>query len=270
MFKQTRNRLLMSATLCGISSAAHGQAISIDWFGGGGGGGTASTMMAPSETAGLIPRANWNSFTPEVQATPQPLVNSAGAATAATVSWTSANTWNINITETPGDAKMMRGYLDTNDTSVTTVTVSGVPAGLGPYAVILYYDGDTGEQRVGRYQLAGATTGNATFWGRDNEVNFSGAFTLGQTPVDPLAGGGAIDSNVAAAMTVPAGNVMIFPDVTGSDFTLTATASVSEGGTNRAPLNAIQIVPMAQVPEPGALALVGLLGAGLFARHRRA
>jgi hypothetical protein len=270
----------MAAALCGISSAAHGQAISIDWFGAGGGGGTTAGALAPTDTAGVIPLANWNSFTGNVQATPQALKNSSGAATTATATWVSQGTWNTGTTAATPDMTMMKGYLDTGDATptppaigVTTVTIAGLPAATEPWAVILYYDGDTGENRVGKYTISGAATGNTTFWGRNagGAANrFNGTYVLAQTPVDPLAAGGTVDNNNTAALTVPAGNYMIIPGITGTDFVISAEASISQGGTNRAPLNGLQIVPMSQVPEPGALTFIAIAGAGLLSRRRRA
>ena len=274
MSKHTRCSLLVIVfiALCGISSAAQAQSISIDWFGGGGGGGTTQAQMLPTETAGVIPRSNWNSLASDANGDgliPLSLVDHTGAATGATVTWASQNTWNTAHVQADGDLRMMKGYIDTNDTSVTNVTVAGLPAATEPWAVIVYYDGDNGTQnRVGRFTLSGATTGNATFWGRDAGGAFTGLYTPAQSPVDPLAGGGAIDNNNTAALTVPAGNFMLFADVTGTGFILEAQASVSAGGTNRAAINGIQIIPMSQVPEPGALAVIGLLGAGLLARRR--
>jgi hypothetical protein len=262
---------------------ARGAGISVDFYGTGGGGGTLQSQMGPSETAGVVPLGNWNSFapvgqatggTPGSQATPQPLVDDTGAATGASVVWTSNNTWNTPITEAPGDFRMMKGYIDTNDTSITSVNVTGLPAALTaqPYAVILYYDGDNGTQtRVGKYSID-ADAGDATFWGRDAaSSSFNGAYVLGATPIDPLPGatGTGLDSQGTAAAAVPAGNYLIFPDVMGSSFTISAQASVSSGTTNRAAIQGIQIVPMSAVPEPGTMALVGLMAIGLVSRRRR-
>jgi hypothetical protein len=198
-----------------------------------------------------------------------------GAATSATVLWTANNTWNVPITQTPGDLRMMKGYIDTNDTSITSITVSGLPAALTaePYAVILYFDGDNATQtRVGKYTLSGAASGNRTMWGRDAAgSNFNGMYVLGSTPVDPLPGasGAGLDNQGTAASTVPAGNYMFFPEVTGSTFTISAQASVSSGTTNRAGIQGIQIVPSTMVPEPGTLAVIGMAVMGLAMRRRR-
>jgi hypothetical protein len=169
--------------------------------------------------------------------------------------------------------RMMNGYLDSSDTSITTVTLSNLPASITsvPYSVILYYDGDNGDNnRVGRYAVLGATTGNAVYWARDAaNANFAGTFLPAQSTVDPLAGGGSIDNNATAALTVPAGNMMIFSGLSGSGFTLTAQSSVASDATNRSAIQGFQIMPTSLVPEPSAAALLLLAGAPLLGRRRR-
>jgi len=263
-FRSAAMALAAAVSLCG---AAHAQSIGIDWFGGNGTGD--QTMMLPTDIAGVVSQGNWNSFL-GVSGT-QPLNLSTGAASGASITWgMSPNDWDTNINETTSaNHKMMLGYLDTNDTSITTLTVSGLPAsvtGLG-YNVIVYYDGDNGtSHRAGRYEV-----NNVSQWGRDAGVNFSGTFTEGQTTVDPtIASGGVIDSVPAAVLNaVPAGNYMTFRGLTAPSFTLNVQASVSASGTNRAPLNGIQIVP---IPEPSSVALLalGALASLAFLARRRA
>ncbi|MEX2139575.1 MAG: PEP-CTERM sorting domain-containing protein [Pirellulales bacterium] len=256
------------AAFCGM---AQGQSIGIDWFGGNGTGD--QTQMLPAEIAGVVPQGNWNSFLGTTGT--MPLVLGSGASSGATVTWGgSPNDWDTNVDQTlSANHKMMLGYLDTNDTSITNLMVSGLPASLtGPgYNVFIYYDGDNGtagavgSHRAGRFELNGVSQ-----WGRDAGNRFDGAFVQGQTLIDPAPGmsGTQLDNQAAAVATVPAGNFMIFSGLTGGSFTLNVQASVSGSATNRASLNGMQIVA---IPEPTSVALfaVGALGGlGLLLRRR--
>jgi hypothetical protein len=115
--------LLAAVGAVSFVSVAKSAGIGVDFYGMGGGGGTLQSQMSATETAGVVPLSNWNSFapvgqatggTPGSQATPQPLVDNSGAASGASVVWTANNTWNTPITEAPGDFRMMKGYIDTN------------------------------------------------------------------------------------------------------------------------------------------------------------
>jgi hypothetical protein len=258
--------VVLVACHCAVATA---QSIGIDWFGGNGTGD--QTQMQPGEVAGVVPQSNWNSFIDATGTTAEtfPLNLSNGTASGASVTFSgSPNDWDTGITEsTSFNHKMMLGYIDTNDTSVTTVAVNGLPASFtGPgYNVYIYYDGDNGTQeRVGRYEINGVS-----MWGRDMG-NFAGTFTQGQTTTDPAPGmtGTGLDNLAAAVAVVPAGNYMVFGPLTSANFTLNVQASASAGGTNRASLNGMQIVA---VPEPSTIALfaIGALGGlGLLVRRR--
>src|SRR5208337_2071937 len=142
--------------------------------------------------------------------------------TSATVTWNTNGIWFLPITDTAGNNRMMRGYLDTVG-STTTVTVAGLPANAAGYNVYVYADGDNGgETRTGAYQISGTgiptTSVNLT---EAAGVNFGGTFT--QT------------NNTA-------GNYVLFT-ITATGFTITATPGASTN-IQRAPLNAIQIVPL--------------------------
>jgi hypothetical protein len=243
------------------ASQTQAQSIGIDWYGGNGTGD--QTQLLPTDIAGVVPQGNWNSFLddPAVATETFPLLLSDGTASGATVAFTgSPNDWDTNVDQNASaNHKMMLGYIDTNDTSTTTVTISGLPASLTNqgYNVILYYDGDngtggTGQHRVGRYEINGVSQ-----WGRDAGDRFGGTFVQGQTLIDPAPGmsGAALDNQAAAVALVPAGNYMVFGGLTAPDFTLNVQASVSAGTTNRAALNGMQIVA---IPEPSSMALVAI------------
>jgi hypothetical protein len=190
--------------------------------------GSNTTAMASSESAGVVPGTNWNSAAGAVSSSPLKLLSQTGAATGATISWAADNTWNTPVTDTAGNNRMMRGYLDNGSLNPTTVTV----AGLSPatYSIYVYTDGDnSGFSRTGAYQISGpgiTTTGiNAT---DAANVNFSGSF-------------------VPASNST--GNYVVFSGISiTSGFTLTATPVSSTFGL-RAPVNAIQIIP-AGAPAP--------------------
>jgi hypothetical protein len=190
-------------------------AIGIDFLG------STTASLAPADIAGVVPKSHWNGAAGSSRTTPLALIDETGAATAATITWTANGGWMTPITDQGGNARLMKGYLDTNSTSTTTVTVAGLPS--GAYDVYVYVDGDNHEfTRTAAYRLSGsgitATTINAT----DTAfTNFAGTFTQ--------ASGSA-------------GNYVKFT-ITAAGFTLTATPVSGTNSTLRAPINAIQIVP---------------------------
>lgn len=182
--------------------------------------GSNSTSLARGDSAGVVAQVNWNTAAGAVRTAPLALVDAAGAATAASVTWSANGGWAVPITDAAGDMRLMRGYLDTSSSSVSSVTVSGLPA--GTYDVYVYADGDNrGYTRSAIYRLtAGSTALDVTLTDPAN-TNFSGTFVQ--------AAGGA-------------GNYVKFT-ISGGGFTLTATPSSASTTTRRAPINAIQIVP---------------------------
>jgi hypothetical protein len=141
--------------------------------------------------------------------------------TKASATWRANGVWMTPIVDRAGNARLMKGYLDTGSTSVTTVTVLGLPS--GQYDVYVYVDGDNHEfTRTAAYSLSGAAITPITVNVTDPaNVNFSGTFTRA---------------------TNSSGNYVKF-SITAAGFTLTAKPVVGTNATVRAPVNAIQIVP---------------------------
>lgn len=189
-------------------AAARGNALSVSFVG-------FSTAMQPSEVAGVVPAANWNNA-PDASGTLLNLMDNLGGATGISVQWNSNNVWGIGLSDAPGNVRMMNGYLDSTDTSTTSVTVSGIPPWLvqNGYDVYVYTDGG-GIERTGDY-----TIGNQTIQARDH-TNFNGTFTEAMFSV---------------------GNYVVFPELYQSSFTMSARANPNGGF--RAPVNAIQIVAL--------------------------
>jgi hypothetical protein len=195
-------------------------AISIDFVG-------HDTPMAPTEVAGVVPKSNWN----EAQGSSGngfALVDETGAPTGATAAWTSSPVWSLPIADTPGNFRMMNGYLDTVGQN-TTVSVVGLPANAAGYDVYVYADGDNNSAtRTGTYQISGTsiTTTSINLTDAAN-TNFSGTFTQANNS---------------------AGNYVVF-SIAATGFTLTAIPSTASDGAQRAPVNGMQIIPHAPAPD---------------------
>jgi autotransporter-associated beta strand protein len=193
-------------------------AISINFQGGSAQNGTPAAM-ASTESAGHVSAGHWNTV-PGAVGSASSLVQNNGSTSPAAVAWSSNNLWSTLVPDTAGNNRMMKGYLDTTDTSTTSVTVSGLPAGYtsGGYEVYLYVDGQSNatDNKQGRYTLDGSLI---TLVDAAN-TDFSGTFTLANNGT---------------------GNCIVFTNRTTSGFTLTATPNPLQPG-GRAPLNGIQIV----------------------------
>jgi uncharacterized membrane protein len=182
------------------------------------------TAMGSTEVAGIVAQANWNNATGMTSAAPLVLVDQTGASSGATVTWSTNGIYELPITDTAGNNRMMRGYLDTVG-STTTVTVAGLPTNAAGYTVYVYADGDNvSATRTGAYQISGSgiTTTSVNLTDAAN-VNFGGTFTQANN-----SSGNYVLFSISAAAT---------------GFTITATPGTSTDTYSRAPLNAIQIVP---------------------------
>ena len=210
--------------------------ISIDFVGGEPNSASAPTgtvVMGASESAGVKPATHWNSA-PGATGTLSSLVSASGSTTTASVSWNVAavdgqtDTWSNSFTDAPGDERMMNGYLDPRAIDFNaTISVTGLPDVMSSgYDVYVYCYSYTVLPDTLLYQYnIGPTTYSVTQTG-PSASTFPGYI---------LASGGD-------AGTAGAGNYVVFRNLTGSSFTLTALPRPSTMGTERAPVNGIQIV----------------------------
>jgi len=220
-----RGATLLAALTGGATLGIAQTTIGLDFVGGQSGAST--TTMSSTESAGVVSQTNWNNLS-GASGTDTTVRNSSGTTVSGlTVTYSSTNTWaDAGVTNTAGNLRMMRGYLDINTNGAsTTVSVSGL-ASLGYYDVYVYAAGD-GTNRVGEY-----TIGNQTYWTNDNST-FSGTFTRSTAETDP-----------GGYQNATAGNYMVFSDLTGNSVSLTATGAYAADGTLRAPVNGIQIVQL--------------------------
>src|SRR4029079_1380046 len=195
--------------------------------------GAATTSMGAAESAGVIAQTHWNNAAGAANNTGLALVDRAGAATSARIAWTAAGTWSTTVTDQPGNARMMKGYLDTSSTSTTTISVNGLaPAA---YDVYVYADGaNSSFTRTAAYTISGPGITATTVQLTDAaDTTFSTTFTRG------------VNSN---------GNYVKFT-INGGAFTVTAVPVSGSNTTLRAPVNGIQIVPVSAPPAPMAIAV---------------
>jgi hypothetical protein len=207
--------------------------VSIDFVGGmppGDSGVTGTVVMAATESAGVKLAANWNSAASNT-GTLSSLKLADGTTSSVSVTWTTpiasletSATWSLSWADSPGNVRMMNGYLDPRAVaSPAIVTVSGLASPMNSgYDVYVYcYEDMTwGDTRTSKYTI-GSTTHTVKQTEPPLVTSFAG-FTLA-----PEAG---------------AGNYVVFRNVTGPGFTLTATPGSSLHSTVRAPVNGIQIV----------------------------
>lgn len=205
---------VVSATAAG---AAAGNVISINIVGG---ASTTNALMGCDESAGVVASPNWNNAI-SANGTLSNLEYDAGAASGASATWSSANTWSTEIASTPGNYQMMRGYLDG---STPSVTVSNIPAAFtnSGYNVYVYCDGDAYSGRTGKY-----TIGFAGIQAVDNST-FGGTFIQASNS---------------------AGNYVVFTNLTASSFVLACQGVGGGDGVLRAPVNGLQIVSLAALSK---------------------
>jgi hypothetical protein len=198
-------------------SGSLGKVISIDFVG-------EDTAMATTEVAGVVAKSFWNNANGASSAAALALMDETGAATTATAIWTSNNIWELPTVDQAGNARMMKGYLDTGNATTSTVTVSGLPSSANGYNVYVYADGDNqSATRTGAYTISGAGITTTTISLTDAaNTNFSGTFTAGNNS---------------------AGNYVVFT-ITAPAFTISATPGTSTDAYPRAPINGVQIVPL--------------------------
>ena len=202
-----------------------GSAISINFAGGH--TGNYPSPMSASESAGVVPATNWNNaaISGTGVGTLNNLVDDTGATLSAAVSWDCAGTWSQDITDTAGNYRMMKGYID----QTPTVTVTSIPGSFqaSGYDVIVYCDGDAGTSghlRVGQYKI-----GSTSIYAADNTQYFSGSFVRATGTNDE-------------GFSTSAGNYVRFTNITSSSFVLYGIPGYTQDAAPRAPINGIQIV----------------------------
>jgi hypothetical protein len=251
--------LLVAAALAlGIfAQSSHAQPagiISANFVGGqnGAGGGGGSASVSAASLVGYVPAPNWNNLTPATGG-PVALVNHNGAA-AATVSWTSPNTWAATGAAPGGggNADMMSGYLDNFGGQTISVSGLGPTFTSGGYDVYVYFNNDSAT--VQGYTATDNLANSDTAFGRQSGGAGTNYPLFGPTSVNGFVP--SIDNTNSGATQIA--NAIKLTGLTGSSFTITGVNGAALDG--RARPNGFQIVSLQVLPEPASLAVWSLVG----------
>jgi len=188
--------------------------------------------MSDTESAGFKLAARWNSATGSTNGASSlsSLLAADGSTTTASITWNASGTFTVPFTDSSGDAHMMNGFLEARDAVSTTIVVTLPSSMSGAYDVYVYcYGNIDASTRTYRYAI-GSTIHDVS------QTGHSATTFPGQTPA---AAPGGPDGGPTT------GTYVLFQNVTGATFTLTATALTSTATPTpilRAPVNGIQIV----------------------------
>lgn len=206
-----------------------------------------TASLGANDVAGIpgIAQKNWNNLTGAAGTVSDMKADKNGTAvtTSVKVTFTSPNTWSnlgrgeTNNTFKGADRVLMTGFLDTGAPSTTTVKIENIPTDLaaGGYDVYVYAQGGVAgvaDKRGGGYRVVDASTGTAL----TDYIKAAAA----ENPA------GYLECKGDYAM----GNYMVFKGIKAAAITVEATTAngLGLGATQRAPINAIQLVsPSTQV-----------------------
>lgn len=218
-----------------------------------------SGIMGRGEIAGVpaVAQANWNNLLGNTSEATGPVSGLAAESNGnrvnapITVEWAgSGNTWastgrgEENNKFIGSDASLMTGYLDTGNSTTTTVTISGVPSQLtsGTYDIVVYTLGGVAA-RGGAFRLLDA-----------NQNVLSGYQTI-LAPANPSTHTQVV---VPDETTPASGTYVLFKGVKAATVIVEATTADGKGqsGTPRAPINAIQLVSPSGLVKPASTTVV--------------
>jgi len=226
------------------SQATNADSIGISFAGDNAGGTT--IQITPAQTAGVptVAQTNWNAANgADDGGAALALVDDSGAATTASVTWSSANTWGGSAAPTD-DAAMVNGWLDDGgDGALATIT--GIP--YSSYDVYVYGSSDTGNAGRG--------------WNADiNGTNFASAPGVWEDPVSDASyfdNTNYIDGSTGVnnpTYFLAAGQV--------GDLTVAGLRQTIDGIDSRGGISGIQIVESTGLPPVLTLQIDTVTGAG--------
>jgi hypothetical protein len=248
LWRATRVAIVLAAGLTATSAFA--AVISVDF------NGSDTSAMAPDEAAGVVSATHWNPAGGNA-GTVVGLVDNTGTTTTAAITYAGSGAYHTPTSDTPGDLRMMRGYLDGGYGAQPDILVSATNLPfVGTYSAYIYFDGDNGGDARNTDLFYPTTAANLINFGTDDSnATFDGTYV--QVPDTTDANGKR------------PGNYFLLTGLTG-DFSARLVAGYHYSGDfSRTALNGIQFVGTTVVPEPASLGLL-TPAALVFTRRRRA
>jgi hypothetical protein len=182
-----------------------------------------ATPQTINFAASFTPSALWGCLVAVFTSTSPTLVDETGRATDAYITWRSSTTFATGITDTAGDNRMMKGYLDNQDQGSIYVGINNLPVTPYGWDVYIYTDGDNASAtRTASYSVDNGTTVYSASVS-DTATNFGGSYVQG------------INSST--------GNYVKLGGVIGSALIVKSTPLTTSDAVLRAPINGIQLVP---------------------------
>jgi hypothetical protein len=217
--------------------------------------GAVESFLDPAEVAGVpgIAQKNWNNLDAAAGNKTDLVADQNGVAqtTTATVTWNSPNTWTSegngeinNIMTNYPDHKLMQAYLDTGDSTTTTVKIDNIPQNLrtnaNGYDVYVYFMGGI-PGRAGAYRVVDGADTNTVLRGY--------VYARGQARIQFYQ---PVQENTSST-NYGAGSYLVFRGLTAGSIQVEATTVNTTGnirgvGAPRAPINAIQLVTPGSSP----------------------
>jgi hypothetical protein len=209
----------------------------------------AGSALLADDVAGVpsVAQSNWNNLSGQGTPTdangdlaPVVVKSDSGAVTSARVAWDSNNTWastgkgEENNQFTGPDLALMTGYLDTDASTTSHITITAIPEALtagNGYDVYVYALGGVAAGRAGGYRIV------------DSAGKVLKNYVLATSSTNPT-GYTEVPQNLGAGVH-GVGNYIVFKGLNASSITIEATTVAPQGAGNpaRAPVNAIQLVP---------------------------
>jgi hypothetical protein len=145
--KKTSLALTLGLLVCTYSSTATAVNLGLNFAATDPNAGESS--LNSGDVAGVVPQSNWNNLTGPNGSAASGLVLDNGAASTASVTWASPNTWRStanNAFPAGPNRVLTTGYLDSNNTAAggVNITVNGIDAAIRApaYSVYVYFVGD--------------------------------------------------------------------------------------------------------------------------------